>query len=225
MRTAAFPTLCILVVLTAGCRKTPPGSPGGEVPGPALDPEQEKFQGVWGVETWEALTTPERNEVEKQKEKLARFVFHKDRLAVCVPPEPRDAPVEAIPAEIVASFTLHPDAQPKLLKAREFERVNETTVEPSGNDRAEWIYKFEGEVLVIATTEFTPIDAHRMRATDFKPTPAARLEPGVSVVRLKKTKEDVPRWLKELTVLPPAKPEPGPEEVVAPRPAEHAAPK
>lgn len=195
MRTAAL-SLFALAALACGCRKPATQTPPAPEPGAG---EGEKLQGVWKVESWDVVRTPPPGEDEQKKAKAARFVFHNDRLVVLVPAESREAPVEKLPARAVALFEPDAGSNPRALKLSKV-AVGAGNDGVLGEDRAEWAYQLDGDALVVAVTEFGPAGSAPKRAAEFKAAPAAADRSGVEVVRLKKSNEGVPDWVKDLTV-------------------------
>lgn len=205
MRTAAFVLLLSATGFTLGCGKTTPTSgPDVAVPGPdtktpsktqpepVVKSDKERLQGVWAVESIESS-----DPVFKQPPDLAknlRYHFVGDRLVVTRQGEMRG----------FETVSLDSNKSPKCMDIASYNQKGEPSGEitpgPKGEtitiqSKGQWIYKFAGDSLVLAVTEW---DRVGYRPTDFKPlasevkrddTGQRVVRPEVLIVTLKKLNE------------------------------------
>lgn len=185
----------VLSVVVVGCGKPTPrtDAPTDAPEGKAASPrDHDRLQGTWAVES---LDAGEKEDSGKRAEsKKDRFKFEGDKLTLVTPREDEQF-----------TFALDETKTPKELTLTEMSdgppspgnpTVRGTTVvaEPE-REKLEWIYKFEGETLVLALAN-RERDTKGSRPTEFKAV-ASRFErgtllvPGVSVLTLKKT-DDTP---------------------------------
>jgi uncharacterized protein (TIGR03067 family) len=151
MRTTALVLFVALTAFAAGCGKKPDPAPepvgGGGPPAPT---DKDRLQGVWKVESID-VDLKHRNKPRPNEFKTVRFQFEGDRLTL--------AQYGFVQSR--TTFTLDPSQNPRVM-----------TVTPArGNDpgfliavSGEWLYKFEGETLVLAVTK-----GSGPRPTEFKP--------------------------------------------------------
>ncbi len=189
---AAFVLLVALVASGAGCkRKAEPTAPSADV----STADRDRLQGTWGIETFDDGRAEELSPAEKaqydERTRQVRFRFAGDKLTIVS--EGR---------ETVMMFSLGETQTPKVMKMTESADATESRATFRGTRRGDgppakrepevntWIYKFDGETLVIALvkgddkerpTEF------KARAPEYGP---GKFVAGVTLVTLKKT--DVP---------------------------------
>ena len=184
MRTAALILLASLCALAVGCKKKPDTGTDESVrivPGSDL----ERFQGVWGVEKMDSGRRVEDfppEEVARAMESLKQSRFQFDSKSVSM---------NLLGRQERASFVLDETQNPKAMYLTESREGG-----PASN-RSEWIYKFEGDYLVLAFAE------GGQRPTEFKARAGQPVQRGVPEERGIHV-----IWLKKSDELP--KPDPGP---------------
>jgi uncharacterized protein (TIGR03067 family) len=194
MRRAAFVLLATLTALVAGCGKKPGPQSGPEGSTPqGGESDQEKLQGVWAVEKLDAgdpKLSPSTEVVQKMR-------VHFDGTKVWMDGRLRYSMVldTASNPKVMIVNRLNEDGQPEQFGG-----------EKGQVERNEWLYKFDGEILVLAV-----VLGKAKRPTNFTPQPSSgRLDivgtpgkgvptvnednyvPAVSILRLKKTNEAPP---------------------------------
>jgi uncharacterized protein (TIGR03067 family) len=181
MRTLAFILLAALTAFAVGCKKkTDPTTGGGNiVPGS----DQDRLQGVWAIESVE-----EAKKKGQRPDDLTgvRFQFKGDRLTI----------FEGSRVDVVFAFTLDTAQDPKVMTLVELghdgqplrrgaTRVGTAPRVDAGEvQKEEWLYKFEGDTLVLAVTKDPG-----PRPTEFKPRAGQPQVPAVFIAKLKKTDE------------------------------------
>jgi uncharacterized protein (TIGR03067 family) len=204
MRFAAFVILSALTALVAGCGK-PTGSQSGPDGGPRGDgSDQDKLQGVWAVEkydTGEPDRGPPADEIQKVR---VHFDGNKIRMN----------------GRLKFSMVLDTASNPKVMIVTEVNEDGKPQERFGGEkgeiERVEWLYKFDGDSLVLAI-----LDGPGKRPSNFTPRPSSgdrpfitggpkgvktikddNYVPAVNILRLQKTDEAPPA---------PPKPRPGPQ--------------
>jgi uncharacterized protein (TIGR03067 family) len=133
MRVAALILLVGVITSGCGCKRRPQGvADGGERPSASKD--KERLQGVWAV-----VSTEFGDKDEADVFNSLRFSFVGDKLTIA---KGDDRGREH------HSYTLNTDTDPKVLM---LSRLSNARPDPSDNEkREEWLYKFEGDFLVLA---------------------------------------------------------------------------
>ncbi|AMV28979.1 hypothetical protein VT84_31585 [Gemmata sp. SH-PL17] len=178
MRTfAVFALFAVLIALGAGCKKTEPSSSAtgggasetnsnGPSPDNALS-DKERFQGVWKAASADNGKGPK----ELSGDRVPRLQVEGDRLSL------RESATD--PGEPHVA-TWDSTKNPKTLTLN--------TIEPGGKPSARaaqvWIYKFEGDAIVVAFSDGTTPTEFKAQVPSQKP-PA----PMVTVLRFTKTTE------------------------------------
>ena len=181
VRAVAFSLLVVLAAL-AGCGKktdTPTAADGGAPP----RTDKDRLQGVWAVESID-LGDPKLNAKVKELTKV-RVQFRGDRIGT--------GPSGAIRED--KSFALDESADPKVMAVTHLGADGKPMPPPFPDSTYkafphEWLYKFDGDVLVLAQIDFAVFtEKAPERPTGFTPRPHKPGTPGVTIVRLKKTDE------------------------------------
>lgn len=169
------------LVALVGCRGAEPGDRGDPVP-PGSD--LERLQGMWEIVDFQTARPGDGPNPEKQQ--AIRLAFAGDKLTITV----------GSPTDWKEQFTvsLNASADPRQMTLVELtgpSAPKATAARTGEPERSEWIYKFEGDTLVIAVA-----DPGAPRPTDFSPrgvrgaggtAPATATGYRVDVVRLRKT--------------------------------------
>ena len=195
MRTTAFVLLATLTAFVAGCGKKPGPQSGPEGDAPQGGSDQDRLQGVWAVEKFDA-GDPERV---PPPEELKAFRFHFDGGKLRI----RDD------GDFASSFVLDTASNPKVMIVTALDENGRPRKRFASEeiDRSEWLYKFDGEALVLAVVE-----GPGQRPSNFTPRPSSgrppaivatpgkgphtvkddNYVPAVHILRLKKTNEAPP---------------------------------
>jgi uncharacterized protein (TIGR03067 family) len=182
MRIFALLLLASLTGLAAvGCRKKPdPASDSGT----AVSGDQSRLQGVWSIE---AVDTGDPKDVPAPEEfQKTRFQFQGNRLNI----------VDGHRWTRM-SFSLQENSDPKVMVMTELnekgepERIMVSVNKSRDPEKHEWIYKFEGDLLVIAVTK-----GEGSRPTEFKARAGSfvvgKEVEAIIIAKLKKTSEAPP---------------------------------
>lgn len=184
MRIAAF---LLFAVLTGGCGKTTPATPKNPDTGSGAS-DKDRLQGVWEIESFEAGDADDP--MPEDERKATRFIFQGDRFRIAANTPSREG----------FSFVTDTASNPSVLiltmldESGEPSRVRTTKNDPGRVQKWEWIYKFDGDILVVAFGKGSD-----PRPTEFKPKPSVnKTTPGkyiaaISVAKLKKTDEPPPK--------------------------------
>jgi uncharacterized protein (TIGR03067 family) len=186
--------LMTLTAFAAGCDRKPGAQSDPEGGPQAGDSDRDRLQGVWAVEKYEA-GDPERSP-SPEEVKAFRFHFDGNKLRI------RDD------GEVASSFVLDTASNPKVMIVTALDENGRPRkgFASEGVDRSEWLYKFDGEALVLAVVEGPT------RPSNFTPRPPAgrppaiivtpgtgpktvkddNYVPAVNVLRLKKSNETPP---------------------------------
>jgi uncharacterized protein (TIGR03067 family) len=174
-----FALLLLTAVTAVGCSKKPDTASDS---GTTASGDQSRLQGVWAVESLDAGAPIEDLKLEELLK--TRFQFQGERLSI----------VDGKHWERM-SISLQEKSDPKVMVMTELnekgepERIMVTANKSLDPKKQEWIYKFEGDLLVIAIAK-----DEGARPTEFKGR-ARSFEPGkpevapIFVVKLKKTNE------------------------------------
>lgn len=191
-----FKLLALVVAfaaLGAGCsKKTESGEPSAG--GGSSSADQDKLQGMWKIETLEdgRPDSPRRQEEIKND----RIKIDGDKLTILADGDEIKFTFKLDEAKTPKVMTLTEviDSKSRLGGSPTFRGTKKTEPPPAREpEKWDWIYKFEGETLVVAFTK----DHKKPHPTDFKAKEAKfdnpdKVEPGVTVVTLKKTTEPPP---------------------------------
>lgn len=188
-------TIRILALVSAfalvGCRGADTVEPAPIVDGEGIEPgsDLERLQGMW--EIVEFQTANPRGGPDADKRQAIRLTFVGNKLIISIGTDWKEH----------FTVTLDPTKEPKQMTVVEVRDGSAAAADRSGTatehaasaggERAEWIYKFDGDTLVIAVadpnvprpTTFTP----RARAEAVGTAPAAAAAGRVDIVTLRKT--------------------------------------
>ena len=178
MRTfTVFTLFAVITAFGAGCKKTEPppaptgaGTPGPNSNGPPPDnalSDKERFQGVWKATSVDSGSGPK----ELPGDRTPRLQVEGDRVSL------RESATD--PGDPHAA-TWDSTKSPKTLTLNSFE----TSGKPSTRAAQVWIYKFEGDTLVVAFSGETAPAEFKGQAPSQKPP-----VPGVAVIQFTKTAE------------------------------------
>ncbi|MCE9563636.1 MAG: TIGR03067 domain-containing protein [Planctomycetes bacterium] len=195
MRAAVFLLLAILLGFATGCGKSPPAPPSDPTPTPRIVSDKDRLQGVWTVESWENGDPKEK--MTEEERAIVRVAFEGDKMRFAENPKQRQDKL---------AISLNEGADPKTITLTQLDADGQprqvTIAGKNLPNRSEWIYKFDGEILVLAVT-----GPEGKRPTEFKAKPAVGrppafgpkgpiggegFVPAVDIVRLKKTNEPFP---------------------------------
>lgn len=168
MRTLTLLALFAVAIAITGCGKNTEQSVAPEIkvnPDAPQGPDKDRFQGVWRLDSRLEVSESRRGWVSAEGNN-ARFQFVGDTMSR------RESVTD--PGELFAA-TWEPEKNPKLLTLVPIGADSK----PQPGDTKRWIYKFEGDTLIIAYG-FAPAPP-----PDFHPDP----NDGVIVLRLRKTDE------------------------------------
>jgi uncharacterized protein (TIGR03067 family) len=170
--------LALLAALAAGCGKKTPDSGAPTPETPAAKTDKDRLQGVWAVEAFE-FADPDRKPRDKDAD--CRLQFEGDRLVIRIDPWEE------------FSFTLDESKEPKALLLTQLDRTTgkpyrHVTKRTGQADevgpelKEEWIYKLDGDKLVVALVR----NGRGQRPTALK----TQMEPfEVMVIRLTRSAE------------------------------------
>jgi uncharacterized protein (TIGR03067 family) len=175
MRLAAFLVFAGLTGLAVSCGKTDPGPPPFADDGPDVTADRNRLQGVWAIDTIET-----GKEIDQSVEAVdaVRLTFTPDLLTMR---EKGRSPPENY------RFVLATAREPKLLRLILVGDDGEPTprrdakTKEAGLQPWEWLYKFDGDALVVAFRKGSDPRPHDFKAQ----SEAGGLAP-VIVVRLKR---------------------------------------
>jgi uncharacterized protein (TIGR03067 family) len=210
LRNLSFMVLVALMLgaTTTGCGKKPSATPSDNKPGdtatptsnPSTGSDLERLQGVWVIENLEEASDGKkgRPEEEKMREEIKtemkkmRFQIQGNKMSVLIFGEWQNATFkldEKANPKVMIVTDLDDKGEPKKRLGKDFKPTSETRIN-------EDIYKFEGDLLVIAHNDDPGLGAPPPRPTEFKARAAkfkaGTMQPeafGVSVITLKKTNE------------------------------------
>jgi uncharacterized protein (TIGR03067 family) len=191
MKTVARAFALLPLLALVGCSGAEPGNRSAEE---QVGPDEQRLLGMWEVIEFQAARPGEGPAPDKLQ--AIRLVFTSDRLTISVGTEWKEH----------FQYTIDPTRDPKWMtvveedgRPRPTPGTNRTTAPAAaypGGERSEWIYKFEGDTLVIAVADpgaprpldFTPrafSAGGAPQAAGAAPQPAAGGR--VDVIRLRKT--------------------------------------
>jgi uncharacterized protein (TIGR03067 family) len=196
MRTAALFLFAVLSSFAVGCGKSkptpaPPDSGPGTGTGSGGTSDQDRLQGVWKVESVEPGNPTES----PPPDLLASFRINIKGDRIWLSKEGENDPK--------SSFVLDTASNPNVIIHTRLDAKGQparivTPDKPEGFvEQTEWIYKFDGETLVLAIPHGPGARPHDFKATPARgeklppPKSGAQYIPAVDVVRLKKTNESV----------------------------------
>jgi uncharacterized protein (TIGR03067 family) len=184
--------MAALIAIAVGCsKKSDPTSNSGGTPDEVVSVDKERLQGVWAVES---IDTGDPNQKLRPGDKIEDFRFHfqGDRLG--------KGKVDRVTQPM--SFQLDDSVDPKVMTVTylgkdglPYNDRGPGVVSKEPAPSREWLYKFDGDDLVLAVPEHTVFSPPIPRPTDFTPYPTSAKpgEPsvmGVTIFRLKKTNEN-----------------------------------
>jgi uncharacterized protein (TIGR03067 family) len=189
----AFPILALIpLVALVGCRGGESATRSAEAEEVQAGSDLERLQGMW--EIVEFRTAREGDGPNGEKQQAIRLVFAGDRLTISVGTDWKEHfTVSLDPTKDPRHMTLVEESGRPLGTARAGTGPQRAA---GPGERSEWIYKFEGDTLVIAVadpdsprpTEFTPKGIRGNVGTAKATAPAGQTTSArVDVVRLRKT--------------------------------------
>ncbi len=200
MRTLVRLLPLFALLATVGCNGADPGDRSGDVDS-GIEPGSDlaQIQGMWEITAFNAARPGDGPGPEKAK--AIRLIFQGNKLTI------------SVGSDYQAHFevTLHPEANPKRMtviesdgsgnNARPGTAKSKGTVRATARseDQSEWLYKFEGETLVLAVADpgqpapkdFTPRAFGGLAGTAKGSSPAPTTG-RVDIIRLKKTAMPAP---------------------------------